>query len=464
MKFYKRLKKIIPALPTFRKQMAIGMMLCSESVMGQTMDRRILLDKVIASVNEEKIFYSELEHYAKEWELKAKQPINHAETIKLLHKLVIQKMFLAEAIAKNITIPAHELQRLLNHHLTSLIQQLGSKENVEQYFHRSFHSVRQGVKLSIEEQSKISSVQQILTQQLSVTPAEVQSYFDSIPPEQLPYYPTSFEIRQLVINPKVDMGRMEAAKTRLLSLKESLLTGKMTFAEAAKKYSDDGSSAARGGEIGWVSLGVLDPAYEAAALALPLGSISDPISSSFGLHLIELLDRSKAQYNTRHILQRLLPTEEEINRAKEAITHIRAQIINGTLSMEEAIQRYSEEMDSRIEGGLITAYSSGAGLPSVLSPADRLDPAVYFSVEALSVGGVSIPQWQKKTLNWRLLYVKQKIPPHCMNLMQDYDRIYHQVLEQKKLKVMHTWVQTAKAKFVICFDSQYQETEQLFKG
>ncbi|MDK7178503.1 peptidylprolyl isomerase, partial [Micrococcus luteus] len=60
--------------------------------------------------------------------------------------------------------------------------------------------------------------------------------------------------------------------------------------EAAEKYSDD-SSAPIGGDIGWITPGQADPAFEKAADSLQIGQISEPVRSSFGWHLIEVMER-----------------------------------------------------------------------------------------------------------------------------------------------------------------------------
>lgn len=64
-----------------------------------------------------------------------------------------------------------------------------------------------------------------------------------------------------------------------MHLKQLLLDGAVTFSELAKEHSDDPYSAFKEGEIGWFPLGVLEPAYESAALLLKPGEISDPIVS-----------------------------------------------------------------------------------------------------------------------------------------------------------------------------------------
>lgn len=62
------------------------------------------------------------------------------------------------------------------------------------------------------------------------------------------------------------------------------------FAELARDNSDDPGSAANGGDLGWVELGMMVPAFEDAAFALPVGEISDLVRTDFGFHIIEVTD------------------------------------------------------------------------------------------------------------------------------------------------------------------------------
>ena len=76
-----------------------------------------------------------------------------------------------------------------------------------------------------------------------------------------------------------------AAKAKLSVLKLQIESGKVDFASAAKANSQDASAAA-GGSLGWANPGLFVPEFESAMNALPLGKISEPITSRFGLHLI----------------------------------------------------------------------------------------------------------------------------------------------------------------------------------
>ncbi len=79
------------------------------------------------------------------------------------------------------------------------------------------------------------------------------------------------------------------AKRRLVELKERLDNG-ANFADLARLQSEDGS-AAKGGDLGWLSPGDTVPEFERAMDALPLKTVSDPVRTQFGWHLIEVLER-----------------------------------------------------------------------------------------------------------------------------------------------------------------------------
>ncbi len=82
----------------------------------------------------------------------------------------------------------------------------------------------------------------------------------------------------------------EAAGRRLSEFKRQILSGAKSFEQLARDNSEDGSAAA-GGDLGWTSPGAFVPEFEETMNALPINGISDPLSSRFGVHLIQVLER-----------------------------------------------------------------------------------------------------------------------------------------------------------------------------
>ena len=89
------------------------------------------------------------------------------------------------------------------------------------------------------------------------------------------------------------------ARTRQLRAE---ITGGAPFADVARRESSDSVSAVRGGDLGEWTRGSMDPAFDKAAFALPLNSVSEPVLSAFGYHLIQVSSRSGDKATGRHIL------------------------------------------------------------------------------------------------------------------------------------------------------------------
>jgi foldase protein PrsA len=87
------------------------------------------------------------------------------------------------------------------------------------------------------------------------------------------------------------------------------------FEELAKEYSTEPAAQDTGGDLGWFGTGRMVPEFEKAAFALKKGEISEPVKSSFGYHVIELLDTREAKVEATD--EELKATvEDNLKRAK----------------------------------------------------------------------------------------------------------------------------------------------------
>jgi peptidyl-prolyl cis-trans isomerase C len=137
-----------------------------------------------------------------------------------------------------------------------------------------------------------------------VTDKDVREYYDAHPDDFAT--PEKVHVRHIVVAvtnagpaPKTDGQAIEQISKIAAELRASDVASAMGkpdlatlaklrlahFEEAAKKYSEDGS-AESGGDLGWMSKGQLDPAFEAAAWGLKPGVISGVVHTKFGYHLI----------------------------------------------------------------------------------------------------------------------------------------------------------------------------------
>ena len=106
-------------------------------------------------------------------------------------------------------------------------------------------------------------------------------------------------VRHILLRPSPELSA-EAAARRLLQFKRDILSHARTFEQLARENSED-ASAAQGGDLGWTAPGSFVPEFEEAMAALPVGGISDPVTTRFGIHLIQVIDRRQTTLDVRQL-------------------------------------------------------------------------------------------------------------------------------------------------------------------
>ncbi|KNC89353.1 peptidylprolyl isomerase SurA [Trabulsiella odontotermitis] len=100
---------------------------------------------------------------------------------------------------------------------------------------------------------------------------------------------TEVHARHILLKPSPIMSD-DQARAKIEQIAADIKSGKTSFANAAKEFSQDPGSANQGGDLGWGAPDMYDPAFRDALTKLNKGQMSGPVHSSFGWHLIELLD------------------------------------------------------------------------------------------------------------------------------------------------------------------------------
>lgn len=103
--------------------------------------------------------------------------------------------------------------------------------------------------------------------------------------------------RHILLRPTAQLPEA-AALAKLAALRQQIMSGQATFEALAKEVSQD-SSAAQGGDLGWVGAGVFVPEFEDVMNRLAINEISNPIASRFGAHLIQVLERRQLALTPR---------------------------------------------------------------------------------------------------------------------------------------------------------------------
>lgn len=138
------------------------------------------------------------------------------------------------------------------------------------------------------------------------------------------------------------------------------------FSALASNYSDDPSAKVNKGDLGYFTGLQMVQQFEEAAYTLPVGSISDPILTDFGYHIIQVSSHqaNPGEVQVSHILVRFdseNPSQEE--NARRKISDIYAEIQKESTIWEEIVQTYSEDPATKSAGGLLPWFGVGTMLP-----------------------------------------------------------------------------------------------------
>jgi len=199
-----------------------------------------------------------------------------------------------------------------------------------------------------------------------------------------------------------DASKKEVIKNekKLASIRKEITSGKISFADAAKKYSQ-GPSNVKGGELGWMTVFQMVYPFESEAYNTKVGEVSNIVRSSFGLHLIKVNEKrnSKGKVQIAHIFLRAVPgvKSDSISKANKALMDTISSQINEGKDFGAMARRYSDDKRSGMNGGLLPVLGPGKLMP-------KMDKLAF----SLNEGEVSKPFTTK--YGWHILKVIKKFP------------------------------------------------------
>lgn len=410
-------------------------------------------DKIIGKIDNYIILNSELEGAFQNYLANGGTNSEEAKC-QMFSQMVINKLLVAKAEIDSVIITDLEVDNNTDQRMNMIMQQSGnSPEQLETVYGKPLEQIKMDLREQIREQMLGSEMQRKITKDLSITPAEVKRFFSRIPTDSLPFYSADVEVGQIVRKAKISEAQKLETKKKLNDIRERLIAGE-NFNELAKKYSEDPSAQFNGGEMGYVGRGAMVPAYEATAFRIKEGEISKPFESSFGFHIMQLIDRRGNEYNSRHILISADPSKEDIHRAEKFLDSLRRKIVKDSIKFEAAAKEFSDDQRTKGYGGYITDDDGGMKMSI-----KDLDPIVYFTIDTMKEGSISKPivyrtDDQKDAV--RILYFKRRLPPHQANLRDDWHRIQSAALAQKKDKMLERWFKKARTDVFIKLDPAYE--------
>jgi peptidyl-prolyl cis-trans isomerase SurA len=416
---------------------------------GQTTTTNV--DRIIAKVDNYFILKSEVENLV----VKSKQENQNLDKCQALESLAIQKLLVAKAEIDSVIVEDNQLKGQLDARMGEMIRIYGNEKNIVQQLNKSIETLKSELKSLVKEQMTAQKMQQTITDKVSVTPNEVKDFFVKIPKDSLPLIPTEVILSQIVRLAEVTKAQKTELVEKLNGLKRRIELGE-SFSELAKEFSEDQGSKTYGGDLGWSKRGVMVPEFEAAAMSLDSGKMSDIVESKFGYHLIQTIELRGQEFHAKHILLRPDYALLDLTSSKNYLDSLKKQIEIDSIKFERAVKLYSQDDQTQNSGGILLNQETGA---NKMSLDVSMEPNLYFTVDPLKVGMISAPVNYRTAdgqTGMRIILLKTKIEAHRANLKDDYEKLRNYALNQKQNEMVEKWFKGAISEVFINIDPEYQ--------
>ncbi|MES2690057.1 MAG: peptidylprolyl isomerase [Bacteroidota bacterium] len=416
-----------------------------------------IIDEIAAIVGDNIIMQSEIEVEFQQLQ-KDIGTLNDSARCAIMRQKIVERMLMAQADLDSMPLAEERVDMELEKRIKFFASQFpGGEKEMETYYGKTITEIKAGNRDKIKQSLMVQDMQQKILKDVKVAPTDIKKFYNELDKlDSLPYYSAEIELAQLIMMPKVNKDAKQLAHEKISELRERILKGD-NFGTLALIYSDDKMSAQKRGELGFFSRGDMVPEFEAAAFKLKPDSVSKIIETKYGYHILQLVDRKGENINIRHILVRPQIFRSDIELTKTTLDSVLWLVKIDTMTFEKAAQKFSDDEQTKANGGFITEGAGG----STKLPVDELPKDMYYSIEKLEPGSISDPELvtlptPDRQQVWRVFYLKSETAPHRANLRDDYQKMQALALQRKQNKTMQNWIEKHKTSFYIHVSDNYK--------
>lgn len=437
---------------------AVVLLLASVSaVYAQPQD----LDQIVGVVGKKRIILeSDVVVQAEQMKMQTPEIGDNAEC-DVMEQMLLQKLLVEQAARDSIEVSDEEVEATLDNRVRYFIMQYGSKEKVEEMSGKTIYQLKDENRDLTKEIMLSERMQGMILESVKVTPVEVQTFYKSIPVDSLPFFPATVEFGQIVIDPDVSPELDTYALRKIQRIRKEVVDEGADFAIKAGIESDDPGTRDEGGLMRGISRkgGNLVTEFVIAAFKLQNGEISPVIRTRFGYHIIQMVSRKGDEADVRHILVKPERTTADFNKALDSLDIIRKELVDGKITFQQAVGKYTTDEMSNRTGGMITDQQGNSTLQI-----EDLDPVLALMVDSMKPGDFSKPHIYTNVRgekSCRIVYMKSITDPHKANLKEDYSKIQFAALQKKKGEHMQQWIRDRAPSYYIKVDEKYSQCPNL---
>ncbi len=400
--------------------------------------QKVKIDAVGVVVGKNIVLDSDIEKFKLELENSSEGKIQISDC-EMLEQLMLQKLLAHHAVVDSIVVSDAEVNDQVERNIQFFSQEYGSIEKVvEAYGFNDIEDLKKELFGIEKENSLIQKEQRQITENIDVTPEEIRIYYNGLKEKgELPEFPAEIQIAQLVLNADPTQEEVDRVINKLNQLKKDIEGGSSIKMKAIINSMDPGVTD-NGGRYSIDKNSQFIKEFKEAAFSLDVNQVSEPFKSKFGYHILQLHEiRGETRIASHILIQPDIP-QEKLNETKEKLEKIKKDINDGVITFEEAVKKYSQDDDTRNNGGLIVNPYSGESTFDLT----RMDPALYARVNNLQkseMSDVFYDETRQGKKMYKVMIMKDRTNTHIADMVNDYVKVQNLALQKKKQETIAKW-------------------------
>ncbi len=400
------------------------------------------IDGVAVVVGKNIVLDSDIDKFKQEVETRSEGKIKISDC-EMLEELMQQKLLAHHAVIDSVTVSQSEIEGNVNRSLAYFKQEYGGEEKVvKAYGFNDVEDLKKELARVQKENLLIEKEQQKITESIDVTPEEVRLYFKGLEEKgELPEIPAEVELQQLILKAEPTQEEIDRVINKLKEIKKDIEEGSSFKLKAIINSEDPavgGNGPGSGGKYVITKESQFIKEFKETAFSLDVNQISEPIKTDFGYHIIQLHSVKGNQREVSHILMRPQVSDEKLQETKEEIEKIVADLKEGKITFDEAVEKYSEDEETKNSGGIITN-------PYTQEPffeLTRMPPELFTKISELNKGDLSdifYDETREGEKMYGVILMKNKTDDHKADLVKDYVKMQQYALTKKKEEEITKW-------------------------
>jgi peptidyl-prolyl cis-trans isomerase SurA len=398
------------------------------------------IDRIIAVVGDRIITQQDIDFTLQN--MKQQNPSLDIETKRdeLTQYIIDENLLVIKSQLDSVVINEEYVDQQTAQQWGEMVSKFGGEAELEAAYNLPAKKIRKKIKKQVRDKMATEMVSNQFRSKLRVSKSDVEAFYKQYK-DSLPEQPEQVEIARILMYPSISDDAMTLVREKALAVIGRLKKGE-DFAELAKTLSE-GPSGPNGGYLGKVKVGGgFVKQYEDGAMALKKpGDISEPVLSSFGLHVIKLHSKTRDEFETSHILFMAQSTTEDVQSVTTKMKQFRTDIKSGTSTFEEIVKAHSEDNSTKYKKGYLGIF------PSAKLPNEKIKNILALMGDNELSDPFEIMDNGKKAI--QVIKLIKRIESHKFDLKKDYTSIEQFTLKQKQGKAFQEMIAKLKKEIPI---------------